>query len=44
MKEPKEEVYIDAWTIADIINNYQDKRSDYPDLFEIVKGFRPFKT
>ncbi len=39
MKEPKEEVYIDAWTIADIINNYQDKRSDYPDLFEIVKGF-----
>lgn len=39
MKEAVEDIYIDAWTINDIISCYVDKRSDYPELFEIVKGY-----
>lgn len=39
MKDLVEEISIDAWAISDIINCYQDKKSDYPELFEIVKDY-----
>jgi len=39
MKELIEEIFIDAWAINDIISCYQDKKADYPDLFQIVSGY-----
>lgn len=37
-------VTIDAWTISDILKNYQGKESEYKELFDMVKGYDLSRT
>lgn len=41
MDDQTSNVTIDAWTISDILKNYQGKESDYSykELFDMVKGY-----
>lgn len=38
MGNSEENVTLNAWAITDILKNYQDKKQDYWELFEMSKG------
>ena len=38
MDSSVENVTLYAWAIIDILKNYQDKKNDYWELFEMAKG------